>query len=188
MELGAIIGLVLLFGVGFATWSFVEYGIHGLLSHRFDTFVSPLHWMHHREPRAVFTAPLAWIPVTSLAYGFLAFAIGPVAGLALILGLLLGFARYEYFHWRIHFREPRTARERMLRSHHLAHHFRDPNAYCGVTTRIWDRVFRTLPSSWEEDYAHVADRPRIEGPSNLRLIWNPRFAVERMRTARRGGG
>jgi len=182
-----MIHLGLLSGAGFASWGFVEYGIHGLLSHRFQTFVSPLHWQHHREPHAVFTAPLAWVPGAVLGVVVFSLAIGKVAAIAFVGGLLVGFARYEYRHWRIHFREPRSARERLLRSHHLAHHFCDPNAYCGVTTRTWDRVFGTLPARWREDYAKVADRRPIDGPSNLRVIWNPRFAVERVRLARRNG-
>ena len=165
MTIQSMIGLALLFLVGIASWGFVEYAIHGLLSHRFQTFVSPLHWQHHREPHAVFTAPLAWVPGFLLVYAALAFAVSPIPAAAFVLGLLSGFVRYEYVHWRIHFRAPRTDRERLLRSHHLAHHFRNPKAYCGVTTRVWDRVFGTLPSGRDRDYAAVADRPPLQGAS-----------------------
>lgn len=188
MDLGTAIGLAVLFGLGFVGWGFVEYVIHGLLSHRFSTPVSPLHWQHHREPHAVFTAPLAWVPGAAVAYGVVGLSIGAVPAAALLSGLLLGFARYEYVHWRIHFREPRTARQRLLRNHHLAHHFRDPTMYCGVTTRVWDRVFGTLPDGCEADYARVANRPPLDGPSNIRLIWNPRFAFARIRKAQRATG
>jgi hypothetical protein len=40
-------------------------------------------------------------------------------------------------HWRFHFREPRSKRERLLRSHHLAHHFCNSRVYHGVSTRLW---------------------------------------------------
>lgn len=183
MELGTGPLLMALFVIGFAGWSFVEYAIHGLLSHRFSTPVSPLHWQHHREPQAVFTAPLAWVPGVLVAFAGLSLLAGASQAAALTAGLLCGFARYEYVHWRIHFREPRNARQTRLRRHHLAHHFRSPKNYCGVTTRFWDRVFGTLPAHCEQDYAAVADRAVIEGPSNLRLIWNPRFAVARVRNA-----
>lgn len=183
-----MVGLAVLFGVGLLAWSFVEYGIHGLLSHRFSTPISPLHWSHHREPQAVFTAPLAWVPGALVAYAPLALLMGALPAGAFMLGLMVGFARYEYVHWRIHFRDPKTPRQKLLREHHLAHHFRNPKAYCGVTTRFWDRVFGTLPAHAEDDYAAVADRPRIDGPSNLRVIWNPRFAAHRLRTARSAQG
>ena len=152
---------------GWLGWSFVEYLVHGILSHRLRTFVSPLHWSHHRDPRAVFTSPAAWLPAAALIFALAAWLAGPALAAAGTAGLVAGFGRYEYVHWRIHFREPRSPRQRRLRDHHLAHHFRNPRAYHGVTTRFWDRVFGTLPAGWRDDYARVTDRPALEGPSNL---------------------
>lgn len=162
--------------LGWLSWSLVEYGIHGILAHRFQTPVSPLHWGHHRTPAAVFTSPLAWVPTALVLFAAAAAVAGSLPAAALLLGLLAGFFHYEYVHWRIHFREPRSDRERLLREHHLAHHFRNPRAYHGVTTRLWDRVFGTLPADHAADYARVADRRPLQGPSNLAEIWNPRTA------------
>ena len=68
---------------GFFGWGLVEYAIHGGLSHRLRTFVSPIHWGHHRNPAAVFTSPLAWLPAAALFY----------AGAELVVGrfLAVGF-------------------------------------------------------------------------------------------------
>ena len=39
---------------GWLLWPFVEYGVHGVLSHRFRSFVTPLHGSHHlRRPDGV---------------------------------------------------------------------------------------------------------------------------------------
>ena len=165
---------------GFLAWSFVEYAIHGFLSHRWRTPVSPMHWGHHESPRAVFTTPLAWVPAAAVFLGALAAAVGWVPATAFTGGLLAGFARYEYVHWRIHFRAPRSERERCRRVHHLAHHFRNPRAYHGVTTRLWDRVFGTLPANAAIDYAAVADRPPLRGASNLAVSYQPRQAWRRI--------
>ncbi len=170
---------------GFVTWGLVEYVIHGVLSHRLRTPVAPLHAMHHHEPRAVFTAPLAWIPGFTLVFLVVNALLGPALAVGFVGGLGAGFARYEHQHWRIHFRWPRSERERRRRNHHLAHHFVDARAYGGVTTRLWDRVFGTLPAAWPAHYAAVEHRPPLEGRSNLRSIWNPRFALARLREARR---
>ncbi len=151
------------FALGLVAWPLVEYALHGWLSHRFRTPIAPLHWEHHKDPHRVFTSPTAWLPLTLAAY--------LVFGPGFALGLFCGFARYEYVHWRTHFREPRTAGQRRLREHHLAHHACDPNAYFGVTTRFWDRVLGTLPASYEADYTSVADRPALEGPSNFGTLW-----------------
>jgi sterol desaturase/sphingolipid hydroxylase (fatty acid hydroxylase superfamily) len=163
------------FLAGLFAWSLLEYAIHGVLSHRFRTPVTPLHWGHHREPRAVFTSPLAWVPLAALIATICVAALGPTLGGASFLGMLLGFARYERTHWRIHFREPRNPRERRLRDHHLAHHFGHPDQYHGVTTRFWDGVFGTLPATWRDDYASVAHLAPLEGSSNWGLIWRGRL-------------
>lgn len=148
-----------LFALGLATWPLLEYAVHGWLSHCFRTPIAPYHREHHKDARRVFTSPTAWVPLAALVY--------LLAGAGFALGLLCGFARYEYVHWRIHFREPRTARQRRLRAHHLAHHACSSNAFFGVTTRLWDRVFGTLPASWRDDYAQVAARPVLAGRSNF---------------------
>jgi dihydroceramide fatty acyl 2-hydroxylase len=175
--MSALVAL-LLFALGFLGWSLVEYGIHGFLSHRLKTFVSPMHWGHHRTPAAVFTSPIAWVPIAALLFGLGAWITTTSIAAATTAGLLTGFARYEWLHWRIHFRTPRNAGERRLREHHLAHHFVNPRVYHGVTTRFWDRVFGTLPATAARDYARVADRPAIDGPSNFRLVWSPRASAQ----------
>jgi sterol desaturase/sphingolipid hydroxylase (fatty acid hydroxylase superfamily) len=167
--------LALAFAGGLIAWSLLEYLVHGVLSHRFQTFVTPMHWGHHREPRAVFTSPLAWIPAALLLGLALWAGLGPVLGFATLLGMLAGFARYERLHWRIHFRSPRNRRERLRRDHHLAHHFGHPDQYHGVTTRFWDRVFGTLPAGWRDDYAEASRRPRLEGASNRAIVWRGRL-------------
>ena len=105
-----------------------------------------------------------------------------------VLGLLAGFARYERSHWRFHFRSPRSERERILRCHHLAHHFVNAHAYHGVTTRRWDRVFGSFPDSWREDYARVADTAPLAGANNWRAIFSPRTSFARWRGQLRGEG
>ena len=158
-----------LFALGLAAWTLLEYAVHGWLSHRFRTPVGALHFEHHRDARRVFTSPTAWVPIAGLAF--------LVLPAAFALGLLSGFLHYEYVHWRLHFRTPKSARGRRLRAHHLAHHACNPRAYYGVTTRFWDRVFGTLPRSWEKDYASVAARVVVQGASNLGTLW-PRRTIK----------
>ena len=184
-SLPTLLTLAAVAGLGFFAWGFVEYLIHGVLAHRFKTFVTPLHWGHHREPHAVFTSPLAWVPAALLIFGVLVSGLGVAFAAAAMVGLLAGFARYERWHWRIHFRSPRNARERLLRAHHLAHHYRNPRAYHGVTTRLWDRAFGTLPEQWRADYARVEDRPPLEGASNLRSLFSPAVLLRGRRAAGR---
>lgn len=174
------IGLLL---AGFLFWGLLEYAIHGLLAHRWKTFVSPLHGNHHRNPRNVFTTPIAVLPIALFLVGAATLAAGPLRAAFLVGGVVAGFARYEWMHWRFHFRAPRSKRERLLRSHHLAHHYYNARIYHGVSTRFWDRVFGTLPVGWETDYARVKDSAPLTGRSNFVEIWNPRTSLAHLRRA-----
>ncbi len=170
--------------LGLFAWTLIEYAIHGPLSHGWKTFVSPLHWTHHRSPRNVFTSPLAAAPVAALLFAIGHAVAGPLAAGVFVAAVLGGFIRYERAHWRIHFQTPRNPRERSRRSHHLAHHFENPRAYWGVTTRIWDRVFGTLPATWRDDYAKFENTAPLAGNSNLRAVWNPRMVLAEILAAR----
>lgn len=157
--------------LGLLLWPLLEYFVHATLSHRYRTFVSPLHGEHHAEPRRVFTSPVVWVPISGLLYLAISLSAGKAAAAGLVAGLVAGFLRYEWIHWRLHFREPRGARERLLRAHHLAHHFVNARAYHGVTTRLLDRLFGTMPATWREDYDRVADRRPLTGRSNFRAAY-----------------
>jgi sterol desaturase/sphingolipid hydroxylase (fatty acid hydroxylase superfamily) len=169
---------------GFLFWGLLEYAIHGALAHRWRSFVAPLHRNHHRDPQHVFSSPFAVLPVALLLFGAAALVASPRCAAAFVGGTFAGFCRYEWMHWRFHFRAPRSARERLLRSHHLAHHFCDSRAYHGVTSRFWDRVFGTLPAHADRDYARVADLEPLRGASNLAAVWNPTAALALLRRAR----
>ena len=111
----------LVFGSGLFAWTLLEYVIHGVLGHAHRTFVSGLHEVHHRDPRAVFALG-AWIPV--LVVLVLGWAIwGLAVGVIFFGGVVVGFGCYEVIHYRIHFSRPWCAIEERLRARHLAHHF-----------------------------------------------------------------
>jgi len=139
-----------IFAAGVFAWTLLEYVIHGVLGHAHRTFVSGLHEVHHRDPRAVFALG-AWVPVAVVLAGGFAF-FGAAAGVIFLGGVAAGFAGYEFVHYRIHFSRPVCALEEGLRARHLAHHFKEPDAIFGVTTRLWDVVFGTEPA---------ADRMRV---------------------------
>ncbi len=160
----------LTFAAGLFAWTLVEYVIHGVLGHAHRTFVTPLHDVHHRDPRAVFALG-AWIPAAAVLAGAIAW-FGLAPEVIFYGGIVGGFAVYEYVHYRIHFVRPRFAMEERLRARHLAHHTREPDAIFGVTTRIWDVVFGTEPDPdrMRELAAAGARVPVLAGSSNLRRV------------------
>jgi sterol desaturase/sphingolipid hydroxylase (fatty acid hydroxylase superfamily) len=161
------------FALGVFVWTFLEYAIHGFLSHIFDTFAKPFHAGHHRNPRMVFTAGV-WMPaaiVSAAVFGI--FGLTPAT--TLWLGIVGGFVGYEIIHYRYHFARPICALEEQMRTRHLAHHMRSPKQIFGVTNSIWDRVFGSEPNAARlaELRSSVAATPPLTGPSNLRLVIRP---------------
>ena len=165
------------FALGFTSWTLLEYGIHGVLSHRWRTPAAAMHASHHADPRAVFTPPVAWLPALGVVTAASVLVLGRRSGLAFALGTLAGFARYERFHYRIHFDEPRNDRERALFAHHMSHHYRDRRRAHGVTTRAWDRVFGTMP-------AEGAPQRKMRGASNFRDVYSWRGSFKSVRDAK----
>jgi sterol desaturase/sphingolipid hydroxylase (fatty acid hydroxylase superfamily) len=167
----------LIFAAGLFAWTFVEYVIHGMLGHAHRTFVTKLHDVHHRDPRAVFALG-AWIPTAVVMVGAVVW-VGFAPGVIFYGGIVCGFAIYEYVHYRMHFVEPALAIEGRMRARHLAHHAGEPDAIFGVTSPIWDVVFGTEPTpdrmrKLEEIGARVAP---LSGPSNLGRMIRSRIAA-----------
>jgi sterol desaturase/sphingolipid hydroxylase (fatty acid hydroxylase superfamily) len=154
------------FGAGLLTSSFVEYAIHGWMAHRFATFVTPLHHVHHRDPSAVFALG-AWLP--ALAPIFIIAATDARGWTIFYAGVLAGFAAYEVVHYRIHFCAPVFRAETRMRTRHLIHHYCAPAICFGVTTALWDRVFGTSARGAEaaQMTACVAAIAPLEGLSNV---------------------
>jgi len=139
--------LALLLGV--LTWSWLEYVIHRFLGHEAKLRPNPFateHVRHHSEgdyfaptwkkvgAASLVTALLAW-PVTQVA--------GLQPGLAYLGGLMGFYAVYEVLHRREHTHAGVSWYGRWARRHHFAHHYADARFNHGVTTPLWDVVFRT---------------------------------------------
>lgn len=172
-----MIATLLIFVAGLFGWTLLEYVIHGVLGHAHRTFVTGLHQVHHRDPRAVFALG-AWIPTALVLAGLLAW-FGLAPGVIFYGGIVCGFAVYEYVHYRIHFATPTSALEARLRARHLAHHLREPDAIFGVTTRIWDVAFGTEPAPERmcELAAVGASVAALSGSSNLGRVIRSRIAA-----------
>lgn len=177
---------LLLFGAGMFAWTFLEYAIHGWMSHRFVTFATSLHQVHHRDPAAVF-AVRAWLPTAAVLAGLL-IGFGLTPAIVLICGLMAGFVMYEAVHYRLHFASPASRYEARLRTRHLAHHLAMLDRCLGVTSPLWDRVFGTEPR--QHEITAIAGRlgvvEPIAGKSNLGRIIEASFSGVRGRVSRFG--
>ncbi len=63
----------------------------------------------------------------------------------LFAGFLIGYLIYDYMHYYLHHAVPKTKLGKSLREQHMRHHFQDHRFGYGVSSPLWDAVFRTLP-------------------------------------------
>jgi len=138
--------LALLAGV--FTWSFLEYALHNWYGHVANgrNHFSREHLKHHAKEfyfsptwQKVLSALAVTMVVLPISVGWT----GWIVGGAFTAGLVGAYAGYEWLHYRIHVAAPRTAYTRWSARHHFSHHFACPHMNHGVTSSLWDHVFRT---------------------------------------------
>lgn len=157
-------GLGLHVGIGFAAgalvWTLLEYVLHRFGGHvaKGRTKLSREHLAHHAKTD-YFSPALGKIalalPVVSMA--------GWLAGVWFGAGLAFGWLGYELVHRRVHTHGPLSAYSHWACRHHLHHHFASPNMNHGVSTPLWDWIFRT--------YERPAERLKVPRTQAVRLPW-----------------
>lgn len=135
--------------LGVLTWTFLEYLIHRWMGHDRRFRRTPFgveHVRHHAE--GDYFAPtwkklaIAAVLTTLLSAPAIAVA-GSAPGIAYVAGLMGFYAVYEVLHRRDHTHPGFGPYGRWARRHHFYHHFVDGRMNHGVTSPLWDVVFRT---------------------------------------------
>jgi sterol desaturase/sphingolipid hydroxylase (fatty acid hydroxylase superfamily) len=66
-------------------------------------------------------------------------------------GMTLGYLAYDGTHYAVHHFKQRTRLGRYVRRHHMMHHHADNSGGFGVSSPLWDVIFRTMPSPKRRD-------------------------------------
>ena len=151
LSAAAVAGVFLL---GIVFWSLVEY-----LLHRFVFHLEPdsrwgrrlhfiIHGVHHdfpHDPMRLVMPPSVSVPL-AIGFWFLFLAVlGPEWALPSFAGFLVGYLIYDMGHYHMHHHRSKNRLSLALRRYHYRHHFQQSDRGFGVTTPVWDRVFRTRP-------------------------------------------
>lgn len=152
--------------LGVLSWTLLEYLIHRWMGHDRRYRKTPFgveHTRHHIEGDyfaptwkkiiiAAIVAALLCVPAVAVA--------GSAPGVAYVTGLIGFYGVYEVVHRLLHTHAGVGPYGRWARRHHFTHHFVDARVNHGVTSPIWDFVFRTYR------------RPGIiKVPPRLRMRW-----------------
>jgi 4-hydroxysphinganine ceramide fatty acyl 2-hydroxylase len=141
------------FALGLFIWTFVEYIMHRFVFH----YAPPdkpwaqrmhfiFHGVHHDYPsdaRRLVLPPSVSIPLATLFY-FLFKAILPVYDIfAFFPGFILGYLFYDMTHYAIHHFNFKGNIWKKIKQHHMLHHYQDPDKGYGVSSPMWDKIFRS---------------------------------------------
>jgi dihydroceramide fatty acyl 2-hydroxylase len=146
--------IALLFLAGLGIWTLTEYWLHRKLFHwepdhpigsRLHFIIHGVHHDHPNDKLRLVMPPAASIPLAALFFGLFYLVFGLPTALPLFAGFLLGYLAYDYMHYYLHHFVPRSELGKRLREQHMRHHFQDHRYGYGVSSPIWDYVFRTMP-------------------------------------------
>ncbi|KAK8977596.1 hypothetical protein V6N11_013381 [Hibiscus sabdariffa] len=152
--------LAMLSVLGAFVWTFLEYCIHRFLFHIDtksywgNTFHYLIHGYHHKHPTdglRLVIPPLEAALVIVMFWYLCRVLFSVSTGSALLGGGLAGYVIYDTIHYYLHHSHPTNQSLKILKKYHMNHHFRIQNKGFGVTTKLWDRVFETLPKTKAAD-------------------------------------
>ena len=138
---------------GIFIWTFLEYLIHRYFLHPqvkqpwLGKILHYTHLKHHddADDPHLFHIPL---PMTLLVYFMVTVFLYLIFWradytLSVMAIIMICYVIFEWFHLWVHMTTSRKPIARWYRKHHFIHHYRDTNRCFGVTTPIWDYIFRT---------------------------------------------
>lgn len=145
------------FLAGLFLWTFAEYTLHRFLFHyqprteRLERIFFLFHGVHHAQPqvktRLVMPFPVS-IPLAALFYGLFHLVFGILTGIPqwvnpLMAGFMIGYLAYDLIHYATHHLPMRSGYAKYIKRYHMAHHYKSPSTRYGVSSPLWDYVFRT---------------------------------------------
>jgi sterol desaturase/sphingolipid hydroxylase (fatty acid hydroxylase superfamily) len=142
------------FVLGLGAWSLAEYLLHRFVFHfqpdtrwgrRLHFIIHGVHHDYPHDPMRLVMPPSVSVPLAILTFvGFRAL-LGPEWSLPFFAGFLVGYLFYDMTHFHIHHHRATNRLSLALRRYHYRHHFQQSSRGYGVTSPVWDRVFRTNP-------------------------------------------
>jgi sterol desaturase/sphingolipid hydroxylase (fatty acid hydroxylase superfamily) len=146
-----LLGIAGLFLLGVFIWTFVEYTLHRFFFHyepksdwgkRFHFIMHGVHHDYPQDATRLVMAPSVSIPLALLFYGIFILIFGSYAP-PVFAGMVFGYVCYDMIHYATHHFAMKKGILLWLKQYHMRHHYRDDNTGYGVSTPLWDYVFRT---------------------------------------------
>ena len=149
----AALGFALYAVAGILVWTLAEYLLHRYVFHFIgkSALAQRLHFLihgnHHdvaNDPTRLVMPPMAGVLIAVVLYTPLWAIAGSAIAEPLFAFFLVGYLAYDYTHYAVHHFIPRSKWGRLVKQHHMLHHYADAVGYWGVSSPLWDHVFGTM--------------------------------------------
>jgi sterol desaturase/sphingolipid hydroxylase (fatty acid hydroxylase superfamily) len=155
-----ILFIVAAFLIGLFLWTLSEYLLHRFVFHfpprnAWQERVTYLfHGIHHHQPQCktrLVMPPVVSIPLAAIFYGLFYLILGLILGIPhwdapMVSGFTIGYLAYDLTHYATHHWPMRSGWLKYIKRYHMMHHYKTPNARFGVSSPLWDIIFRTKPA------------------------------------------
>jgi dihydroceramide fatty acyl 2-hydroxylase len=147
------------FLLGLFLWTFAEYMLHRFVFHFRsgspfqDRIIYLFHGIHHHQPQCktrLVMPPVVSIPMSFLFLGLFWLVLGILLGQPgwvgpTVSGFTIGYLVYDLTHYATHHFAMRSGVLKYLKRYHMMHHFKTPEQRFGVSSPLWDYIFKTMP-------------------------------------------
>ena len=139
--------------LGLVVWTMTEYILHRFIFHYYPSsewgkrihFI--FHGVHHdypRDARRLVMPPSASIPLATIFYFLFSLFLKEKANLyAFFPGFLIGYLVYDMMHYAMHHYNFKSNFWKKIKQHHMLHHYSDSSKGFGVSSSLWDSIFRS---------------------------------------------
>jgi sterol desaturase/sphingolipid hydroxylase (fatty acid hydroxylase superfamily) len=147
----SVVTVGVLFLLGILLWTLLEYLIHRYIFH-YDPKTRlgkrlhyVIHGVHHDYPndgQRLVMPPSISVPLAFLFYGVFLLIFGRFTP-SVFAGLVFGYLCYDMLHYATHHFPMKRGVWLWLKQYHLRHHYKDDQIGYGISSPLWDYVFRT---------------------------------------------
>lgn len=142
-----------LFIVGFLSFTLLEYSAHRFVYHMDaktewqEEVKYKFHGVHHDFPKdktRLALPPIVSVIIASVLFFLFQLLMGK-AVFGFLPGVLMGYTAYLGVHYAVHAFRPPNNFLKTLWVHHGIHHYKQSDRAFGVSSPLWDYIFRTMP-------------------------------------------
>jgi len=141
-----------LFIAGIFAWSFAEYILHryafhtelpGKLGKRIHFVIHGVHHDYPNDSHRLVMVPSLSIPLAFFFYFLFRILLGPIWVSPFFGGFVAGYLIYDMTHYAIHHYGFKSKYWLKLKVYHMKHHYQQPHRGYGVSSALWDAIFRS---------------------------------------------